>query len=379
DYTGVTNTLTFLPGVTNTNFSVAVTDNTIVQQNRQLNLSLFNGTPTNIASVGTNATATLTILDNDNSFSFSASNYTVNEAAGTFGISVLRFGQNTGIVSVAVSTLAITGAGAASPNIDYVDSGGTLSFSPGQSNLAFNVSIVSDLLPEGNESFGMLLTNPQPAGASLLGATNTATVTIVDDDIGIGFSAATYSVAESAGAATITILRAGVTNVSVSASFATTNGSALAGTDYIATNATFAFAAGVTSRTFTVPIINDAISESPETVNLVLSNPTGGAFLTISNAVLTILDNVGSVGFTATNFLVGESSTNGVVVVSRTVGSAGAITVQFLTAVGGTAALGLDYADVSGTLSWTNGESGSKTFLVPIFNDQLVEVTETIA
>ena len=239
--------------------------------------------------------------------------------------------------------------------------------------------ILADLLPEGDEQFGLILTNPLPVGATQLGQTNTATVNIVDDDIGIGFSTNAYTVAENAGVATITILRSGVTNSSVSVAFTTTNGTATNGLDYISTNAVFVFAPGVISRTFTVPIVNDSISESPETVNLRLSNPTGGAFLTISNAVLTIVDNVGSVGFTAANFLVGESSSNGVVTVTRSGGSAGAITVQYLTASGGTATSGLDYADVSGTLSWTDGDTNTtKSFLVPIFNDQRIEATETI-
>jgi len=379
DYTGVTNTLIFLPGVTNTNFSVVIADNSVVQQNRFVSLSLFNPTAMNIASVGTNATATMTIVDNDNSFSFSSTNYSVNEAVGLFGVSVLRFGQNTGVVSVAVSTLALVGPGAATTNSDYVNVSSTLSFAVGQSNLLFNVPIISDLLPEGNESFGVSLANPQPAGASQLGPTNAAIVTIVDDDIGIGFSAATYSVAESAGAQTITIVRAGATNVQVGVSFATTNGTAVAGVDYVATNATFAFAAGVTNRTFTVSVINDSVSETSETVLLGLFAPTGGAFLTTSNAVLTIVDNVGSVGFSVTNFLVNENSTNGVVFVTRSGGSFGAITVQYLTIVGGNATSGLDYEDVNGTISWNDGESGAKSFTVPVYNDQLIEPTETIA
>lgn len=201
----------------------------------------------------------------------------------------------------------------------------------------------------------------------------------MDDDIGIGFSSSAYIVGESAGPATITIIRSGVTNTSVSVAFATTNGTATNGLDYIATNAVFVFAPGVTSRTFTVPIINDIVSESAETVGLRLSNPSGGAFLTISNATLTIVDNVGAVGFTSSNFLVGESSSNGVVSVTRSGGSSGAITVQYLTASGSTATSGLDYADVSGTLSWTDGDPNkTKSFLVPIFNDQRIEATETI-
>ena len=379
DYVGVTNTLTFLPGVINTNFTVLILDNQVVQLNRALNLQLLNATPTNNASPGTNAAATLTIVDNDNTFSFSLLDYVVGEAAGQLQVSVLRLGQNTGAVSVAASTFTLPAVNAATAGTDYVTSASTLVFAPGQSSVNFTVLIVADQLPEGDEVFGLALNNPLPVGAALLGPTNVATGTIIDDDIGIGFSSAAYTVNETAGSKTITVIRSGVTNVAVGATFFTTNGTALAGVDYTAASSVLAFLSGVNSRTVTVPIINDSIAETPETVSLVLTNPTGGAFLTISNAILTIADNVGSIGFAATNFLVGESRTNGVVVVTRTGGSSGAVTVDYLTTTGGTATSGLDYADVAGTLSWANGESGSKTFTVQVFDDQFVEATETIA
>ncbi|NBV23529.1 MAG: hypothetical protein EBS05_16620, partial [Proteobacteria bacterium] len=386
DYLGVTNTLVFLPGVTTTNFSVTVKDNQILQFNRILNLTLANATSTsnsivttNNTSLGTNSTATLTILDNDNIFSFSAANYTVVESAGQLIVPVLRFGQNTGNVSVVCSAVALTGPLAAPPGGRFNLISTNLTFGPGQSNANFNIPILNDLIPQGNQIFGLTMANPLPVGAAQLGVTNTATVTIVDDDIGIGFSAANYTVSETSGSVTIGINRAGVTNVSVSVAFATTNGTAVPGVRYLSTNAVFTFAAGVTNRTFTVAVLDDHVIEPPQTVNLVLSNPTGGAFLTVSNAVLTILDSVGSVGFTATNFLVSEAGTNGIVTVARSGGSSGAVSVRYFTLGSGTATSGLDYADVSGTLSWNDGETGAKSFLVPVFNDQLVEPTETVA
>src|SRR5262249_15116671 len=76
---------------------------------------------------------------------------------------------------------------------------------------------------------------------------------------------------------------------SVSVNYATSNGTATAGSDYTATSGTLIFGDGETSKTFTIPITNDTAVESDETVNLTLSDPTGGASLgSPASAVLTI-------------------------------------------------------------------------------------------
>ncbi len=74
--------------------------------------------------------------------------------------------------------------------------------------------------------------------------------------------------------------------------FATSSGTASSGTDYTDINGTLTFADGEYEKTFVVPINDDLTSENDETINLALSNPTGGAVLgNNSNAVLTIEDN----------------------------------------------------------------------------------------
>ena len=78
----------------------------------------------------------------------------------------------------------------------------------------------------------------------------------------------------------------------VSVEYATSNGTATAGQDYTGTSGTLNFANGETSKTFLNSVTDDTLDEPDETVNLTLSNPTGGATLgTPSAAVLTIADN----------------------------------------------------------------------------------------
>ena len=101
--------------------------------------------------------------------------------------------------------------------------------------------------------------------------------------------------AENVANATVTVTRAGGSTGAVGVSFATSNGTATAAADYTAVTQTVNFANGDTAnKTVSIPIINDTTAEANETVNLTLSNPTGGATLgSPSTAVLTITDNDG--------------------------------------------------------------------------------------
>jgi uncharacterized protein (TIGR03118 family) len=105
------------------------------------------------------------------------------------------------------------------------------------------------------------------------------------------FSSATYTVNESGGSATITVTRTGDLSQTATVKFATFDGTASQQKDYVGTAGTLSFAAGEVSKTFSVLIVDDAIPEADETVNLILSNPTGAGLGSQSTAVLTIKDN----------------------------------------------------------------------------------------
>jgi hypothetical protein len=67
----------------------------------------------------------------------------------------------------------------------------------------------------------------------------------------------------------------------------------LPGVDYVDTSGTLNWASGdATSKSFSVPIIDNTIANPNKTVNLALSSPTGGAYLNLqSTAVLTITED----------------------------------------------------------------------------------------
>ena len=119
--------------------------------------------------------------------------------------------------------------------------------------------------------------------------------TIADNDSPgtLQFGAATYSINENEGNATITVTRIKGSRGTVAVSYATGKGTATAGGDYTATSGMLYWSDGETaSKTFTIPIINDTVYEGNEIVNLTLANPTGGAALgSPSTAVLTIVDD----------------------------------------------------------------------------------------
>ncbi|MCS6896716.1 MAG: choice-of-anchor M domain-containing protein, partial [Nitrospira sp.] len=120
----------------------------------------------------------------------------------------------------------------------------------------------------------------------------------------IQFDASAYQVNEHAGTATITVQRVGGSDGRITVAYAVTDGTAVDGVDYTASSGTFTFNDQETSKTISVPIINDSLDEPNETVHLGLSSPgpanleahlaaaEGSSLLgTNSTAVLTILND----------------------------------------------------------------------------------------
>src|SRR4029453_11444689 len=70
--------------------------------------------------------------------------------------------------------------------------------------------------------------------------------------------------------------------------YSTSNGTATAGSDYAAASGALSFAAGETSKTFVVSILNDTLVGGEQTGNLAPTSPTGATLGANRTAVLTI-------------------------------------------------------------------------------------------
>lgn len=390
DYSFTGGTLNFAAGQTQKTVPVTIVDNiTANAPNKTVVFKLANATPA--GSQIKTTTASLTIIDNEGpgTLDFSSSAYTVAEGAGLATITVNRVGAANLKLSVAYATQnAPTSPATAGADYTAISPAQTLTFNAGEVTKTFQVPIADDSNAESPENVRLVLSNPMNlsgGAAPQLGPNGPATLTINDDDVSaFSFSARAYTAHEDDGQATITVDRTGATNLAASVAYATSDGTAtVGGGDYLPASGTVNFAAGETSKTFTVDVTNDGVAEANETVNLKLTN---GA-TTVDTSLLSIVDNdnpKASVQLSSPVYGIGEA--DGIATVTVTLSHAvdADVTVDYATADGiGGALAGADYTSTSGTLTFignvNNGGTGetSKTIQIPILQDTDVEDPET--
>jgi hypothetical protein len=299
DYTATSGTLNFADGEVTKTFTIAMQDDDVFEGNETINVTLSN--PTGGPTLGTPATAVVTINDGESTPFVSLSASPVIEGdAGTTPITfnVTLSNRTTRTVTMNYSTADVS----ATSGPDYAATSGTLTFNPLDKTKTITVLVNGDLVEEGNESFALNLSN-------IVNASNTSTQTTAvisdDDSPGFRFTANSYSVNEADGRATLTVTRKGDTSSAGSVNYQTLDlsnaircddtttlpGRAFARCDYATSVDTLTFAPGVTQNTFTIPIINDAHVEGPESLQVVLNTAVGGLLQAPSNVFVNIVDD----------------------------------------------------------------------------------------
>ena len=283
------------------------------------------------------------------------------------------------------------------------------------SNYGSNSNTVSILLGTGTGSFGNA-TNVTVAGGSpysltvgdfngdgkldlatgeisnnsvsiLLNADPTATVTITDvpqPPISLSINDVTVTEGNSGTTnATFTVSLSSAASTVVSVDYATANGTATAGTDYIALPTTpLTFNPGETSKTITVPVNGDNQVELNETFFVNLSNlQTNGSNVSLAdNQGQGTINNDDSATISINDVTVIEGNsgtTNAVFTVTLSNAVDTAVTVNYATADGTATTTDNDYTAIATTPLIFNAGETSKTITVAVNGDNQVESNET--
>jgi uncharacterized protein len=237
-------------------------------------------------------------------------------------------------------------------------------------NAAFSTTVLTTIATAGtNTAFRGVAFAPQNA---------LPTLTISDPTVVEGNSGTTtlvYTVTSSAlaGAGGITF------------SFATADGTATAGSDYVSQSGTGTIAAGSNSTTITVVVNGDTVIEANETVLVNLSSPTGATIADAQGVGTITNDDIATPGTLAIgNVTLAEGNagtTAFTFTVTRSGGSSGTVTVDYATSLGAASATNADGADLavaSGTLTFLDGET-SKTITVQVNGDTAFESDEAFS
>lgn len=213
-------------------------------------------------------------------------------------------------------------------------------------------------------------------------ANNSITTNVlVKDKPGVfQFDSTTLFVGEYESVATINVNRVGGSGGPASVTYRVAAGGAESGTDFLSpTSGVLNFADGQALATFTITILNDALHEGDETLNLSLINPTAGTSLgSPATSIMKIYDDDSSPAFSVTDISQPEGTGAGqsaVFAISLSAPSGLPATVTYST-TDGTASAGSDYTAAAGILTFLPGET-TKTVSVNINGDALLENEES--
>lgn len=213
------------------------------------------------------------------------------EASETNGVATVTVVRNNGTLGEISVPFAVADGTAVAPD-DYVATNGVLTFADGVVSASFDVELIDDADDEQAET--LLLTLGEPTGGATLAAPSQAVLTVHDDD-GAGtfaFEADQTAVSESNDTAWIYVWRLEGAEGEATVDYVVSGGTATAGADYVAATGTVAFAAGITSRYFTVALLDDLELEDTESILLRLTNASPGAAIgSPASAALNVLDD----------------------------------------------------------------------------------------
>ena len=302
DFFTTSGELTFNAGETSKPVSVTVCGDTDVEPNETFFVNLSNNSPDSNLPVSTKGTGTIT--NDDTNVTVTVAPTSVTED-GTQNL-VYTF-TRTGVMTNAL-TVKFSVGGTATLNTDYSHSGaatfspsaGTVTILADQPGATVTLDPTADTTNEPDETVTLTITAD---AAYTVGSQSSATGTITNDDAPtVQLGQTTFTVIEDSQVATITVTRSGDKSNAATVKYSTsdiaglqsctqTNTLASERCDYTTSVGRVTFAPGESSKTFTVPIVNDVWVEGNETFFVNLSNPVGASVGSQATSTVEITDN----------------------------------------------------------------------------------------
>lgn len=357
DYLSKSGTVTFGPFETTKSVFITLVDRVTAPALQQFTITLSSPSPG--AYLGTTTTHTVTLQNDRAPVSIGASSYTKTTDDTGVDVVVTRGGNTDIAVSVGYQTSNIT----AVAGTDYTNTTGTLSFGVSETSKTVNVPLLGNRHAVNGVEFAFALLNP--ADGAVLSGTTSGTVTITNAYSPLQLDNATYVVTTDYTTLSVPVMRTGNTTGAATVSYATADGTALNGEDYLGVSGTLSFGAGEITKLIDIPLLGNVEAPGDFDFTLALSSPGGtGVIGTISSAAVTIENPYSPVRFAAAGYTVTTDDADARITVTRTGNLQVAATVDYVTG-DLTAREGVDYDATTGALLFAAGEA-IKTISVPL-------------
>ncbi len=269
DYTATSGSLVFLPGETHKEVTVTVLGDTRQEGDESFELRLGAATEAAVADPA----GVATITDDELHVDVLPTTSVLEGDSGTTWIPFkVRLSRSSDIELrvgyTAVGTSATAGE-------DFLETTGTLSFLPGETEKQVQVPVVGDTLQENDECFELVLTSTTSGALGV----DRRSACILDDDVLISIADAPQAAEggpASPGKLVFSVTLSRSISQKITVDYATSDVTALAGEDYEATSGTLTFSSGKTQATIEVPLLGDDVPEVSESLSLGISNPSVG-------------------------------------------------------------------------------------------------------
>lgn len=368
DRGAVATAITIPAGASSASLTIAIVDDLRPEADETVVLTI--GQPT-AATRGEPAEHVITIRDNDlpPTVAFALASSEIQEGAGTAAI-LLQLDRT---VPWPVQ-VTVTGTGTAVSGVDIGAMPSSVTIPAQTASVSIPVSIIDDALDGPDLSLALTISAPVDA---VVGAIATHTLTIVDDDQAptVAWVAATVSVGEADGVATIGLRLSAPSGQTVSVPY--TIGGTAGSSDHGGVPGTVTIPAGTRDAVVSIPLVDDDLPESAETIIVTIGQPQHAAIGTPATCTVTIVDNdqAPAVAFLQAASAVDESSAQVQVGITLDRVVSYPVTVDLLAA--GSATVGADYDAIPASVTIP---AGSRQIDLPITvrQDALVEGDETI-